>query len=67
MPIFVWWAIAIAILLIAYGASKMLSGTSVAQVANSPFGYIIAIGMLVVIPFLAWYRSKGSNSGKGDE
>jgi purine-cytosine permease-like protein len=67
MPIFVWIAIAIAILLIGGGAATSMVTQPVAEVVNGPIGYAIAIGIVAVVAIVVWNKTRNSkNTDKED-
>lgn len=56
MPIFVWWAIAIAIVLLGGGGAVKLgfspitdTVSEISKTMDSPFGYILSIGIVILI------------------
>jgi lysozyme family protein len=67
MPIFVWIAIAIAILLIGGGAATAIVAEPVAEVINSPVGYAIAIALVALVGLVAWKHANDGRKSKDDE
>lgn len=67
MPIFVWIAIAIAILLVGGGAATSIVAQPVTEVINSPIGYAIAIAFVVVVGVMAWRHAKNDRSANRDD
>jgi hypothetical protein len=58
MPLFVWIAIAVALLLIGAGAATGLVAAPVVSVLNGPLGYILAIGGIVMIAIAVWRKNE---------
>jgi hypothetical protein len=67
MPIFVWIAIAFAIVLI--GATPAIIGTGVVkaaaavhETANSPIGYVVTAGFIAIIGIAVWNKTRNKNN-----
>ena len=60
MPIFVWAAIAIAIVLLSAGAGTALWNETFASIINGPVGMIGAAGVVAVVVIAALKRSRTS-------
>jgi hypothetical protein len=67
MPIFVWIAIAIAILLIGAGTATNLVSQPVADAVDGPVGYGIALGLVALIAVITWRMTEKNKSGKQDD
>jgi purine-cytosine permease-like protein len=62
MPIFVWIAIAIAILLIGGASATGIIAHPIVQAMNGPLGYAIAVGILAIVGIVVWNKTKGTKS-----
>lgn len=56
MPIFVWIAIAIAILLVGAGTATKLAAAPIVTAMNGPVGYILVALTLVLIGVAIWKK-----------
>jgi purine-cytosine permease-like protein len=66
MPIFIWIAIAIAILLIGGGAATAIVAKPVADAVNGPLGYIVALGIVAILVVIVWNKTRNTNQNNKD-
>ncbi|GEM_PF-2096600 len=62
MPIFVWIAIAIAIVLIGGASATGIIAHPVVQSMNGPLGYAIALGIIAIVGIVVWNKTKETKS-----
>jgi hypothetical protein len=57
MPLLVWIAVAIAIVLIAAATSTGIIASPVITMFNGPLGYIVTAGALAIIGIIIWKKT----------
>jgi len=60
MPLFVWIAMAIALLLLGTGAATKLAAEPIAQFLGGPMGYVISGGFILIMAIAVWNKTKKS-------
>jgi hypothetical protein len=61
MPLFVWFAIAIAILLIGGGAATAMVAQPVKEALNGPIGYLLTFGIIAIVAMVIWCKTRDQN------
>jgi len=62
VPVFVWIAVAIALLLIGGATAMSLVGGVFNDFLHSPLGYAIIIGIIMFVILMTWKNSKSNRS-----
>ncbi len=64
MPIFVWVAIAFAIVLLGAGGFTNLISKPVSDALSGPIGYALALCGVVVVGIVTWNKTRGQRKDK---
>ena len=67
MPIFVWIAIAIAVVLLGGSGAAYIISKPVQEVANGPIGYAFAIGIVIIIAIITWNQTRKTKDHDADQ